>query len=157
MYSSKQSASSEAPSYSDLAPRLLRFFQLLIGEQALAERLAIETLVEGTALGGAGLSNGMSVALVQCAVKKARAATGSSAPSPDKLVRAVRSLPLSQRVAVVLFRGLGLPLDEVATVTATSVRQARRLCAEGLLAIHQSLTVVDTKCDSTAGKQTGEF
>lgn len=49
MYSSKRSASSEAPIYSDWAPRLLRFFQLLIGDHASAERLTIETLVESAA------------------------------------------------------------------------------------------------------------
>jgi hypothetical protein len=103
----KSSASLEAPNYLDWAPRLLRFFQLLIGDQAAAERLTIETLVEGAALGSVRLSIGMPVALVRCALKKAAAAPEQSVPIEDKLVRAVSSLPHSQRVVLVLFRGLG--------------------------------------------------
>jgi len=68
MNSSKRSASSEAPMHSDCAPRLLRFFQLLNGDQAVAEKLTIDTLVESADLAGVRLSNGMPAALVYCAV-----------------------------------------------------------------------------------------
>jgi hypothetical protein len=113
MYSSQRSASSEAPQCYDWAPQLLRFFQLLIGDQTAAERLTIDTVVEGAALAGVRLANGMSSALVHCAVMKASSATESTAPLEDKLVRAVKSLPFSQRLVVVLFRGLGLPLERL--------------------------------------------
>jgi hypothetical protein len=157
MYSSQRSASSEAPQSYDWAPQLLRFFQLLIGDQTAAERLTIDTVVEGAALAGVRLANGMSSALVHCAVMKASSATESTAPLEDKLVRAVKSLPFSQRLVVVLFRGLGLPLEEVATLAGISVRQARRLCADGLVAIHDSLAGVEAEHHSMTRKRTGEF
>ena len=157
MQLSNSSASSEALLYSDWAPRLLRFFQLVVGEQAAAEQLTIETLVEGAALGGVSLSIGMPAALVRSAVERTGAAPGPRVAPQDGLVRAVQSLPPSQRVVVVLFRALGLPLEEVAAISSISVRQARRLCADGLLAIHRSLSNVDAKRESTAGKHIGEF
>jgi DNA-directed RNA polymerase specialized sigma24 family protein len=157
MYSSKRSASSEASMYSDWTPRLLRFFQLIVGDPAAAERLTIETLVEGAAQVRVRLSNGMPAVLVHCAIKKADTVPEPTAKIQDALVRAVKSLPFSQRIVVVLFRGLGLPFQEVATVMGISMRQARRLCADGLLAIHDFLATADVKVDSIAGKQTGEF
>ena len=157
MQLSKSSASSEALLHSDWAPRLLRFFQLFLGEQAAAEQHTIETLVEGAALGGVRLSIGMPAALVRSAGEKAGVAPEPGATPQDDLVRAVRSLPLSQKTVVLLFRGLGLSLEEVAAISSISVRQARRLCADGLLAIHRSLASVDAKRDSTAGKHIGEF
>jgi DNA-directed RNA polymerase specialized sigma subunit len=143
--------------YSDWAPPMLRFFQLVVGDQAEAERLTIETLVEGSAQASACLSNGMPGVLVHCAIKKVDTLPETTARQQDAVVRAVKSLPFSQRIVVVLFRGLGLPLQEVATVMGISVRQARRLCADGLLAIHDFLATVDVKGDSITGKQTGEF
>lgn len=155
MYSSKRPASSEASLYCDWTPRLLRFFQLIVGDQTTAERLTIEALVESADIGGAYLSIGMPAALVRCAVEKAGVAE-PSAPPQDALERAIQSLPLSQRVVVVLFRGLGLPLEEVATVTAISVRQVRRLWADGLLAIHSSLATAAAH-GSTTRQHPGEF
>jgi len=156
MNSSQRSPSSEAPMHSDCAPQLLRFFQLLNGDQAVAEKLTIDTLVESADLAGVRLSNGMPAALVYCAVRKASAAPDPSSPPEDKLVLAVQALPRPQRMVVGLFRGLGLPLEEVATIIGASVRQSRRLCADGLLAIHRSLATADAS-SSTAAKHIGEI
>lgn len=148
----------DAAACSEFAPQLLRFFHLFVGEPAAAESLTIDTLAEYGPADGACVASGLPVALLRCAVKKAVHAPEPNTVSEDCIVRAVRSLPVPQRTVVVLFRGLGLSLYEVGDVTGISLAEVKRLCAQGLLGVHQFLLTAPTQTAvHGSGSQTGEF
>ena len=136
----KRSATNLPRVHSYWAPRLLRFFCLYVGNQTLAESLTIEELTEGECLRDRRSAGGLPVALIRRAINLAVQAPEASTLLDDPVVQAVNSLPLARRVVIALFRGLGLSLAEVADVTDSSLAETKRVCADGLLAIHRFLT-----------------
>ena len=115
------------------APKLIGFFQLFIDDQATAEALTIETLVE-EARARSSLHG-----LLRRAVKKAEWASAPTVMPNDAIVRAVSALPLSQRTVVALIRGMSLDFNAVASVMKCNVREVKRLFADALMALHHSL------------------
>jgi hypothetical protein len=142
----------DADSFSlEWAPRLLRLFHLHNGDPAIAESLTIQTLAEHAGSGRV-LSKGGPVDLLRRALTKAANAPAPEHSSLDPIVRAVSALPIDQRVAIVLFRGLSLDLETVALVTRRDVTAVKRLCTQALAAMNASLIHGDCERDRTTGE-----
>lgn len=137
----KHSAVERTAEYLEFAPKLLRFFYLFLGEQVAAESLTLETLTACPDFRGSRIG-GMPLSLLECALTSATGTPDPDTVLADCVVRALRSLPRSQRAVVVLFRGLGLGLDEVSVLMDMSLADAKRTCAEGLVAVHRFLTAL---------------
>jgi DNA-directed RNA polymerase specialized sigma24 family protein len=114
----------------------LRFFQLFVGDEATAELLTIETMVE-EAHDLVLDVNALPLGLLRRALKKAERASDLRNTPEDRIVRGIAALPPAQRAALILFRGLSLDLVAVANVTKRDVSEVKRLCTDALLAVHR--------------------
>ena len=92
------------------APVVLRFFQLFVGDPALAEALTTETFVEHIRNLGVTDDYETAVLLMRQALANGVSAVKPGAQSNDRLVNALLALEPTQRAAIVLFRGLSLDL-----------------------------------------------
>lgn len=140
MFRSKRSADEPAVARTELAPKLLRFFYLVVGDQAAAESLTIEALAQCAELNDKRTAAGLPVSLLQYGIRKASGAPDTSTVPADPIVRAFMALPRPQRVMVVLVCSLKLSVDETAAVTRASRSEIKTLCAEGIRTIHRELT-----------------
>ena len=122
------------------APKVLRLFQLCLGNQVMAESLTIDTLAEAVRQREAITPNGIPVGLLRRALAKAEQARTVAVAADDPVVRAVAALPSPERAAVVLFRGIALDLDTVALVMRLDVRTVKRLCTNAILSVQRSLS-----------------
>jgi hypothetical protein len=155
MYSFKTSRINSAVEHFDWDARLLRFFCFFVGDQQIAESLTIETLVEDS-LRFKHSRNGSPVDMIHRAIDRAIRAPEPKTLPGDAILQAVRSLPIAQRTVVVLFRGLGLGLDEVAEIIGSSLSETNRMCADGLLAINRFLMAPKENNGRHCGARTGE-
>jgi DNA-directed RNA polymerase specialized sigma24 family protein len=114
------------------APVVLRFFQLFIGDQPVAEALAIDTLAEHIRASGAISDSEAAVPLLHRAFLKAVATNTAASQFADPIVRAVTQLEPTRRAVIVLFRGLSLDLVTIGKITGLDKVRVRRLCVEAL-------------------------
>lgn len=121
------------------APVVLRFFQLFVGDQALAESLAIDTLAEHVRERAPATSEDEEIALLCRALKNGVTAVGTATRLADPVVQAITSLPARQRAIVVLFRGLSLDLSTVAKVVGLDRADVKRICLEAFCELHRRL------------------
>ena len=99
------------------APRLLRFFQLFVGDQAMAEALTLQVLEESRLIGRSRTEK-VPIGLLRRAALRAGQAPEPSTIARDQIIRAVTALPHSERMVIALFRGTNLSLEEVAMVVS---------------------------------------
>lgn len=122
------------------APVVLRFFQLFVGDPALAEALTTETFVEH--IRNLGVTDDYETAVL---LMRQALANGVSTVKPgaqsldDRLVKALLALEPTQRAAIVLFRGLSLDLRTVAEITGIDSRHLRRVLVDALNELHRRL------------------
>lgn len=122
------------------APVVLRFFQLFVGNQAMAEALAIDTLTEHFRESGAAPDGDITVPLLRRALAKA-SANPVTFQSSDPLVRAVTQVEPTRRAVIVLFRGLSLELNTVAQIIGLDSDRIRGVAAAALEELHQRLSM----------------
>jgi len=113
---------------------VLRFFHLFVGEQSLAESLAIDTIAEHICAFGEKQN---CVQLLRRTVAKGIGVAVVSNRAPDPLVRAVTALEPSRRAVVVLFCGLSLDLGTVARITGLSEKQVSGKFAVALVELQR--------------------
>lgn len=131
--SSKKRVIADAGHFSSKwAPDVLRFFQLFIGDQPVAEALTIDTLIEHFRASGACLDSEAAVPLLRRALLKAIDANTASSQHADPVIRAVTQLEPNKRAVIILFRGLSLDLATVGQITGLDRVHVRRLCFEAL-------------------------
>lgn len=122
------------------APVLLRFFQLFVSDQSMAEKLTLDTLAEHVRTSGTSIDDRTVVLLFRRALVKGRAAPTTPVPADDHLLRALRHLERDARAAVVLSRGLSFGMEATAEVLGLRSSQARRLFAHALYELHLLLS-----------------
>lgn len=135
MYASKHGAAEVTSLAALWGPRLVRFYFYICGDQALAESSAIETVAE--AIRSRKL-NQSADAIVRLAVVKCITLLHNGSSS-DQIARALASLPVRQRIAIALIRGMGLAIEELAEATDTTITESKRTLADGLLELHRLL------------------
>jgi DNA-directed RNA polymerase specialized sigma24 family protein len=140
MFGKKSVIADTDPFSSKWAPLVLRFFQLFVGDQALAESLTIDTLAEHVRESSALLNDDSDLALLRRAVEKAIASRGAAINTPDQVLRAITSLPTTQRTVVALFRGLSLDLRTVAQVVGLPPEDVRQICLDAFSELHRLLS-----------------
>jgi hypothetical protein len=133
-------AANAEPLLSKWAPVVLRFFQLFVGDQALAESLAIDTLAEHLRERAPVPENDERVALLRRALKNGLTAASASTKLTDPILQAVTSLPARPRAVVILFRGLSLDLSTVAKVVGMDRVDVKRICLDALCDLHLQLS-----------------
>ena len=136
MFFKKRVIADADPFSSKWAPVVLRFFQLFIGDQSVAEALTIETLAEHVRASGAISDGEAAVPLLRRALLKAVDANTAASQHADPVVRAVTQLEPTRRAVIVLFRGLSLDLVTVGQITGLEKVRVRRLCGEALEELH---------------------
>lgn len=114
------------------APVVLRFFQLFVGDQPVAEALTIDTLAEHIRASGTVSDSEAVVPLLRRAFRKAQAANSVPAQLSDPVIRAVTQLEPTRRAVIVLFRGLSLDLITVGQITGLDKARVRSLCVDAL-------------------------
>ena len=135
MCASKHGATDMSSLASLWGPRLVRFYFYVCADQALAESFAIETLA--AVIRSRRLQRSADV-IVRLAVEKSIALPHNGA-NLDRIAQALASLPARQRIAVALFRGMGVGVDQLAKAMATSGSESKRLLTDGLLELHRLL------------------
>lgn len=140
MFGKRRVAANVESFSSKWAPVVLRFFQLFVGDQALAESLAIDTLAEHVRERAPALDKDEGTGLLRRALKNGTTAVGASSKLADPVVQAVTSLPTRQRAIVVLFRGLSLDLSAVAKVVGLDPADAKRICLDAFCELHRHLS-----------------
>lgn len=141
MFSKKRVIADASHFSSKWAPVVLRFFQLFVGNQSIAEALAIDTLTEHVRESGAAPEGDVTVPLLRRALAKA-SANPVTIQSSDPLVRAVTQVEPTRRAVIVLFRGLSLELNTVAQITGLDRDRTRRVAAAALEELHQRLSIL---------------
>lgn len=114
------------------SPVVLRFFQMFIGDQTVAEALTIDTLIEHVHGSVTSSNNDALVPLLRRALQKAAAANVLPDRITDPVLRAVIQLEPARRAVIVLFRGLSLDLTTISQITGFDQGQVRRFCIEAL-------------------------
>lgn len=140
MFGKRQVPTNTEAFSSKWAPVVLRFFQLFVGDQALAESLAIDTLAEHMPKRAPTVDKEEGVVLLRRALKNGTTAVDGATKSTDPVVQAVTSLPARQRAIVVLFRGLSLDLPTVAKVVGLDPADAKRICFDAFCEFHRLLS-----------------
>lgn len=131
MLSKKRVSAHADQSVSSWAPIVLRFFQMFIGDQAQAERLAIETLTEFE--GSVATSEkDPRVALLRVALRKAATETGLPERISDPVVKALAQLEPKKRTAIVLLRGLSLDVATIGQMMGIGQIEVRSLCMSAM-------------------------
>ena len=134
------------------APVLLRFFQLFVGNQSVAETLTIDTLAEYVRTASTRIDDQTGVLLLRRAVMN-----GIIAPSDptctDPLVRATTQLGPMERAAVVLHRGLSFGIEKTAEILKVHPSEGRRLCVSGLSELSRLLSRGEMKGPHTSPLQ----
>lgn len=144
MHASKKGSVDAASFTSVWGPRLVRFFFLLCANQAIAEALTFETLSEQ--IRSRSFSN---EALVRLAADKATSLPVVAEQEHDPVARAVASLPKQQGCVIALYRGIGLPIDQIAQAVRITTAEAKRVFADGLLQLHQLLAADTQRLESS--------
>lgn len=114
------------------SPVVLRFFQMFIGDQAVAEALTIDTLTEHIHGSATSSNPDVRVSLLRRALRKAAAANVLPGRITDPVLKAVTQLEPGRRAVIVLFRGLSLDLATISQITELDQRQVRSVCIEAL-------------------------
>lgn len=130
MFFKKRVIADADPFSSKWAPVVLRFFQLFIGDQPVAEALTIDTLAEHIRASGAG--SDAAVPLLRRAFLKGVVTDAAPSQQADPVVRAVTQLEPNKRAVIVLFRGLSLDLTTVGAITGMDIGRVRHLCVDAL-------------------------
>ena len=125
--------------------RLMRFYLLICADRRLAESSAFETLVDAVR-SGRGLTSPSVV--VRLAIARSSLLRFDTPKAPG-IECAVSSLPSKQRLAIALFHGMCLRIEEVTEAMGISSSQSKRLLADGLLELHRTLvTDVNRKMEN---------
>ena len=144
MFSKKRVIADAGLFSSKWAPVVLRFFQLFIGNQAVAEALTIDTLAEHIRASTIESDLDATVPLLRRAVLKAARTNTTASQQADPVVRAVTQLEPKKRAVIVLFRGLSLDLVTVGQITGMDNARVRRLCVDALVELrglmHSTIT-----------------
>ena len=140
MFSKRRVAANAESFSSKWAPVVLRFFQLFVGDYALAESLAIDTLAEHMRDRTPALGTDEGIVLLRRALKNGVTAVGVATKLTDPVVQAVTSLPPRQRAIVILFRGLSLDLPTVANVVGLERADVKRTCFDAFCELHRRLS-----------------
>lgn len=130
MFFKKRVIADADPFSSKWAPVVLRFFQLYIGDEPVAEALTIDTLAEHIRASSADTD--AAVPLLRRAYLKAVATDAAPSQQADPVVRAVTQLKPNKRAVIVLFRGLSLDVVTVGAITGLNIGQVRHLCVDAL-------------------------
>lgn len=137
MFSTKRTIADATHFSSKWAPVVLRFCQLFIGDQAIAEAVTIETLAEHIRASGANSERAAAVPLLRRAFLKAVAIDAAPSQLEGPVVRAVTRLEASRRAVIVLLRGLSLDFVTVGQITGSDEDRVKRLCVDALVELRQ--------------------
>lgn len=122
------------------SPVLLRFFQLFVGSQSVAETLIIDTLAEHIRATGTKVDDQTVVSLMRRALANGIAAQPGPTCTKDQLIRALTQLGHMQRAAVVLVRGLSLSVERTSEILKVPPSETRRLFVVGLSELNRLLS-----------------
>jgi hypothetical protein len=122
------------------SPVLLRFFQLFVGNQSVAEALTIETLAEHIRTTGTKVDDQTVVLLLRRAAVNGIAAQPGPTCTEDPLVKALTQLAPMERAAVVLLRGLSLGVEQTSEILKVLPSETRRLFVVGLSELNRLLS-----------------
>lgn len=135
------------------SPVLLRFFQLFVGNQSVAETLTIDTLAEHVRTSSTRIDDQTVVLLLRRAVMNGIIAPSDPTCTKDPLVRATTQLGPMERAAVILHRGLSLGIEKTAEILKVHPSEARRLCVSGLSELNRLLSRGEMKGPHTSPLQ----
>lgn len=142
MFGKRSIIAADADSFSTKwAPLILRFFQLFLGDQALAESLTMDTLAEHVRKSPALLNYDSDLALLHRAVEKAIACQGAAIKPADHVLRAITSLPPTQRTVVALCRGVSLDLRTVSHVVGLPPEDVKQIWLDAFFELHRVLSL----------------
>lgn len=142
MFGKRSITAADADSYSTKwGPLVLRFFQLFLGDQALAESLTTDTLAEHVRKSSVLLTYDSDLELLRRAVEKAIASHAAAIKPADDVLRAITSLPTTQRTVVTLHRGLSLDLRTVARVVGMHLTEVRQIWIDAFFELHRVLSL----------------
>jgi DNA-directed RNA polymerase specialized sigma24 family protein len=118
---------------------LLRFCELFLGDNRLAEQAATEALVRFFRAGRVAEANGIPVALLSVAFRVASQSRAVNSESAEPLQAAIAHLDFPGRAAFILHGVMSVQLPWVAAIIGVPLGQAKRLWADALVQIRERL------------------